>query len=258
MSRNYYTFIVAVSLLLAGGLSPLHAESAWDDENFSATVWFTSDYVFRGVSLSDEDPAVQASLDWSYNNFYVGVWGTNLELEGSDETGDGPSDPYSSVEYDFYAGYVGAVGPLDYDFTLVYYWYPNDRGNLEADVFEVWLTLGHIFENLALSPSLSLFGAWTPDATLEDGDGIYGKVSLSLTLSDNWGLDAGIGVVDVEGDKASPDGYGYTHYEAGLSGEVKGFGLDFRYHNTNKQKSVAGDDDGIYSSRFVFTIARSF
>ncbi len=36
---------------------------------------------FRGVSQSDEDVAVQASLDWSHaSGVYTGFWSSNVDL----------------------------------------------------------------------------------------------------------------------------------------------------------------------------------
>ncbi len=61
-----------ISCMFFTGATTAQTET-FDEENFSATVWFTSDYVFRGASLSDEDAAVQASLDWTYHNFYAGI-----------------------------------------------------------------------------------------------------------------------------------------------------------------------------------------
>lgn len=266
------------------------------DENFSATVWFTSDYIFRGVSFSDSDPAIQASFDWGYNNFYAGVWGSNLELTGYNKDGTSPAnatatvdglpdipvssagDGSSSIEYDFYVGYANSIGPIDYDATLIYYWFPNDRGGAEADVFEVWLSLSHTFANLPLTPTVGVFGAWSPDATLEDGDSTYIKGSVALALTEHFGLDFAVGALDVEGDKSTDegggfcvpghaiyghtcDGYGYTHYEVGLTTSLKGFNFDLRYHDTNEQRShlaFFNDVNDALEERIVFTASRSF
>ena len=52
-------------------------EFAW-----SITVGGTSDYVFRGVSLTNEDPAAQGSIDVSYGIFYAGAWASNVDGDG--------------------------------------------------------------------------------------------------------------------------------------------------------------------------------
>lgn len=40
-------------------------------QNFSSTIYLMNDYRFRGISNSD-GPAIQGSLDWTYNGFYLG------------------------------------------------------------------------------------------------------------------------------------------------------------------------------------------
>ena len=62
---------------------------------FTWSVSAVSDYVWRGVSQTDEDPTAQAGLTYSHDSgFYAGVWGSGVDL--------GPGDP--SVEVD---GFVG-------------------------------------------------------------------------------------------------------------------------------------------------------
>ena len=54
---------------------------------WSATLTGTTDYVFRGFSLSSESPALQGSLDATYGIFYAGVWGSNVQDEGYEPVG---------------------------------------------------------------------------------------------------------------------------------------------------------------------------
>ncbi len=170
-------------------------------------------------------------------------------MTGFDE--NGAENGTSSIEYDLYVGYADSLGPIDYDFSLVYYWFPNDNGNLEADVLEFWVGLSHTFAEVKLSPTIGLLTVYSPDATLEDGDYIYVKSSLELVLTETIGFDFAAGVVDVKGDKATDeggafcnsaadllcDGYGYTHWELGLTKTAKGFDFDLalpRYQSTSE------------------------
>lgn len=241
------------------------AESAFAKENFSGTLTFTTDYIYRGLSFTSEDPAIQGSFDWSYNNLYAGIWGSNIELANS------------SIELDYYAGYASSAGGLDYDVMFLYYNFPSAEdsgsGNLETDYWELWLTLGHGFDT-ALSPYVSILGTYSPDWTLEDGDGFYIKGMLALSLANDWGLDFGIGYQDVEGDDATGssgafcipatdtlcDGFSYTHWEAGLTKAYHGFDFDLRYHSTDEDDDLEdyfGGDENI-DDRIVFSISRSF
>ena len=41
----------------------------------SSTVTYTSNYLFNGITLTDHDPALQPSLDWSSGEgWYAGLW----------------------------------------------------------------------------------------------------------------------------------------------------------------------------------------
>ena len=48
----------------------------------SATTVFTTDYIFRGISNTDKDPAVQPEFDLTYGMFYAGIWGSNTDFGG--------------------------------------------------------------------------------------------------------------------------------------------------------------------------------
>ena len=78
--------------------------------SWSMTLGGTSDYVFRGLSLSDEKPAAQGSIDLSYGIFYAGVWGSNLD----DGLTPGITDGVGPAEVDVYAGFKPVVGPVTF------------------------------------------------------------------------------------------------------------------------------------------------
>ncbi len=227
--------------------------------NFSASTAITTDYVFRGQSLSDEGPAIQGSLDWGYNSFYVGIWGSNLEI------GDG------SIELDYYGGYASSIGPIDYDAMLIYYDFPGTSessvGGVDPNQFETWLTLSHTFADTPFTPTLGFYWAWSPDFTLEDGTAHFLEGQLGLSLPAGFGLDFNYGWQTVDGDKTTPtgwngggSGFDYTTWNFGVTKDVVGFGLDLRYYDTDEDDDFVaywGSDDNI-DARLVFTVSRSY
>jgi uncharacterized protein (TIGR02001 family) len=68
----------------------------------SSTVDVVSDYDFRGISLSARDPALQASLDYTFGDsgFSAGAWASNVDF--------GP-DYDADVEVDYYVDYARAL-----------------------------------------------------------------------------------------------------------------------------------------------------
>ena len=99
-------------LAFATGLAVVAAANAETAGNIA----LTSDYVSRGVSYSDNDPAVQGGLDWSHGlGFYAGVWGSNVSF----------GTP-AHVELDVYTGITRSMASgLGWDSGLAYYTYPG-------------------------------------------------------------------------------------------------------------------------------------
>jgi len=88
---------------------------------FSSTVAVVSDYEFRGVSLSEGNPALQASVDYTFDNgFAVGAWASNLDY----------GDEYDgNFELDFYASYSRQVAEsFAWGAGLTAYTYPDSQG----------------------------------------------------------------------------------------------------------------------------------
>ena len=78
------------------GLFPFTPCLADGPVNVSGTLTLVSDYRFRGISLSDEDPALQVSLAVDHESGYYGaVWGSTLD--------DTPL--YGALELDVYGGW---------------------------------------------------------------------------------------------------------------------------------------------------------
>jgi uncharacterized protein (TIGR02001 family) len=101
----------AATLALAGAASAQELKASYN-------VGVTSDYVFRGVSQTQEDPALQGGIDLSYGIGYAGVWASNVDF--------GANDP--KTEIDFYAGVKPTVGDTSLDFGVLYYGYSKDKG----------------------------------------------------------------------------------------------------------------------------------
>lgn len=95
-----------------------------------------SDYRFRGVSLSGEEPTIQGTFTISHKSgFYVGVWGSGL-TSGTD---------FGGTEIDIYAGWSGEVAGLTVDANVTQYTYPNQTGNSPVDYLELLASLSKDF-----------------------------------------------------------------------------------------------------------------
>jgi uncharacterized protein (TIGR02001 family) len=107
--------------LAAGALIAAPARAA----DWSAEFALVSDYRYRGVSLSNGRPALQASIAAEHaSGAYAEIWASSL-------TANGPS----RAEVDATVGYAFDLGDgLSADVSATYYAYPSDP---QANAFEV-------------------------------------------------------------------------------------------------------------------------
>lgn len=116
------------------------------DIEVSANAGIVSDYRFRGLSLSDRDPAVQAGVDVTHQSgWYAGTWVSSVN-------GIGDAD----AEIDFYGGWGRESGGVDYSLGVHGYVFAGDA---DFNFVEVTGTLGK-----TLGPAnVELKLAWSPD-----------------------------------------------------------------------------------------------
>ncbi len=62
------------------GPAPVEAAAPTHKLVISGNVDLTTDYVFRGQSQTDQNPAIQGEMDLTYNMFYVGFWASSLNF----------------------------------------------------------------------------------------------------------------------------------------------------------------------------------
>jgi len=244
---------------LGGHVPGVLAQTPLDEENFSGTVTMTTDYVFRGISFSSQNPAIQGSADWAYGNWFAGIWGTSVDHAGVELTS----------EFDFYFGFAGSTAGFDWYIQPIYYNYPNaNESSGDPDMFEVWLNASRTIAEVPGSPTVDLLYGYTPDYFFESGSGHYIRGGAAFDLGGGIGVDFGWGYQTAEGENKvlfNVNDPNYSHWDVGITGAIVGFDLDLRYHDTNQE---SGDDfifggDGFTNeansgSRVVFTISRSF
>ena len=70
-----------ISLALLA-LMPLAAQAQEDDgSGFNWNAAATSEYMFRGISQTDDKPAIQLGAGYSFSNgIYVGGWASNVDF----------------------------------------------------------------------------------------------------------------------------------------------------------------------------------
>lgn len=119
--------------------------------DLSGDMTLLSDYRFRGVSRSDEDPALQASATLGHRSgLYAGARGTTIEGFDSFRLRDPGFADLGDAEFDLYAGYrTDLGGGFDLDAGLLYYLFAG--GEAATDYAEPYATLSYLIGPLYAS-----------------------------------------------------------------------------------------------------------
>jgi uncharacterized protein (TIGR02001 family) len=261
LKKNKLGLLIALLLLATCGVALAEEDTKQEIEtglfagkNFAASVALTTDYVYRGVSQTDENWAIQGSFDYGHSSgFYLGVWASNVDEIISE----------GNMEIDLYGGYSRELFKnFTFDIGVIYYWYPDPGTGPDRDFIEGVLGVKYAFSDIALSPELGLSYNYSPDFFGEDRDGNHLLGTLDLTLPYEFGIGGSLGYQDVQGGETSggtageggKSGFDYYYWRVGLSKAIKGFDLDLSYWDTDAEDYLGSYAD----SRVVFTLSRSF
>ena len=225
-AKFYIAAAFAVCLATPAAAQDAEANSVDVSVGLSAA----TDYVWRGVSQSDEDPAVFATVQVTSGGFYAGAGTENVDFAGIEQ------------EYDLWAGYVLPLGgATKLDVGVVRYGYVDAAADI--DTVEVKGALS----TTVGQTGLGLATYWTPDYFGSDNSAMYTEVTASQPLMDKLSLSGAVGYQSI--DNSSAD---YVNWNAGLKYQVlPGASIDVRYHDTDE----AGD---VFGSRVAGSFAIGF
>lgn len=198
---------------LACGMFPAAAlaQDAGSEVQVSASVTGATDYVWRGVSQSDNHAAVFAAVNVSYKGFYAGAGTENVDFLGINQ------------EYDFWAGYTTAIGGVTVDAGVVRYGYvdaPVDIDTLEGKL-ALTVPVG--------KGSVTAKGMYTGNYFGSSNAALYTELSASYPLTGKLGISGAIAHQQINDSAAD-----YTTWNAGLSYKLlPGVTASVAYHDTD-------------------------
>lgn len=174
--------LLSISLTSLLAATSLLSTQALAVEGLSANVAASSNYIWRGVSQTDNAAAISGGIDYADDSgFYAGAWASNVDF-GDD----------ASAELDFYLGFSGQLNEdVSYDVGYIYYAYPDsaqtDSTN-EYDFGEIYGSLGYSYFSLSASYGIhNDDGAAFADASLYIAAGAEFEVADGLTLAFHLG-----------------------------------------------------------------------
>jgi uncharacterized protein (TIGR02001 family) len=181
--------IRSASAVALVALVPLaHAEET--PHHVTANVGLFSQYVFRGLTQTNEKPAVQGGLDYSHaSGAYAGTWLSNVSWFSDTNAGNS-----ASLEWDLYGGFKKTWGNgLTTDIGYLRYEYPGSypalpAGTVKPNTDEAYAALGWKWATLKYSYAFSdLFG-------VEDSAGSdYLDLTVTVPLNEKLSVAAHAG-----------------------------------------------------------------
>ena len=196
--------------LVAGAFAPAlafaqaAAPAPTPEHTLTGNVGVYSQYIFRGLTQTNGDAALQGGFDYSHSSgFYAGTWMSNISWLTDSPTATGYAS--SSLEMDFYGGYKGTIsGDLGFDVGLLQYYYPGTKNTAavpypagidKADTLELYGALTWKWLSAKYSYSLNdeTFG-------VKDSSGSsYIDLTANFPVTDKFNLVAHYGIQKYEG-----------------------------------------------------------
>ena len=247
---------------------------------FAGSAAFATDYVFNGISLSKNSPAVSGDIGWTLSDIPLspsfGMFASSLDgIEGG-------------AEIDYILGVSQTIDPLTLSVGWVYYQYPGVSGEDSAlkneagedcdtpsevtgmicretnedvgdplDFYEVTVGLDADFD----LGSLGFYYAFSPDYYGSSGLAHYMKfgwdLPIPVAMLDGLSLTGNVGYQIVEDNDVFgvPD---YLHWGVGLGYALNQFDFAIAYSDTELSEDECFGGDNVCGARAVFSMGVNF
>lgn len=227
------------ALVMLASAAAAHAE-------FTGTVTATTDYDWRGVTQTAQDPALQGSIDFASDiGFTAGAWASNLDF--------GAGDP--NVEIDLYAGWGGGE-TFPWTVGILYYTY---TGASDLNFTEFYGSLGWEWVTAKVSYSYNFGGIAGANAFYYEGNVDY-PLPANFSLLGHLGYSDGGGIEDAYLQDNYMDwsvglGYTWSHFDFALKWVD---GSDLKTLDQGNNNALYSDDIFNSEARAIFSVSTSF
>jgi uncharacterized protein (TIGR02001 family) len=185
-----------------------------------------TDYVFRGVSQSDEQPSIQAGIDYAHSSgFFAGLFVAGIDY---------PETPFradsGNVEFDAYLGYRRPAGRnLAWEVGLYRYAFPDSEAE-DKDYNELGL-------NLYVRDTARLGATYSDDARTGGASAWTAEIELRHPLGRRFQVSGLLGRYAF----ARSDWEDYLYWDVGVSATRGSWTFDLRYFGTSEEaETLAG------------------
>ena len=209
----------------------------------------TSDYRFRGISQTQNAPALQGGIDYAdKSGFYVGNWNSSVSSQLYTNG--------SGLESDLYAGYKKEVVGVTLDVGSYNYFYPRASvGKTNYDTKEVYLGAAKGPVSVKVSQSLGDYFA-----TSNSRGTRYYQADVAYPIT---GTKASVLAHAGKTDIANNTTLDYNDYNFGLGYNIAGFDVSAKYYtNSNKtsafQTANTLNGQKLYKNAAVLSVSKTF
>jgi uncharacterized protein (TIGR02001 family) len=201
---------------------PKNPASAFD-VNVGASI--TSDYNYRGYTLSDHRPSVSNNIEATYSIFFAGVNTASVQMPN-----------LSQFQMTDYAGIRPTFGQLTVEAGVAYYTYPGSAIDISYPEYYVAPTYAltsklSVGLNAYFAPDYSRTGAW------ENYNSIQAKYTFDSGLAFSGELGRqGFGTTKATASSLAYALPNYTYWNLGFAYTYKVLTFDLRYFATTLSK----------------------
>lgn len=192
---------------------------AQDKPTVAFNLGAVSDYLVRGVSQTDEKPAIQGGVDLSVGSYYAGAWASNVDFSPF-------GDASTAAETDLYAGFKPRGLPVNLDLGVVYYGYLDQpKGAPELGYWEAKALVSRSFGPATVGAA----AYWSPDFTGELGVALYTEINAAYAPTTQWSFSGAVGHQQL---KTNGD---YSTWNLGATYAITPhLSADLRYYDTDQ------------------------
>jgi uncharacterized protein (TIGR02001 family) len=220
------------------GLLALGANAHAAQFNGNATL--TTDYVWRGSTQTQGDPAVQAGFKAaSDSGFYASIWGSNVEFA---------PETHASSEMDFTVGWGRSLNDdWALDVNVLRYQYPSTTVDLN------WTELN---STVTYKGNYWLSVGYSNEALGYDESGVYTQVGAKFPVNDKVRFEAAVAHYFLNDNVVAENGYSHGQLSAIWAFKAP-FEARLTAHATDSNaKHIFGDD--FAGSRIEAAVQASF
>ena len=200
---------------------------------------FTTDYVSRGITNSDSQPAIQGYIEPRFDKFYLNIWSSNVDY------GEG----FSGAEIDVAGGVRPEFGPLSTDLGYVHYFYAPDH--VSPDYGEFFAKADYNFNDRITVGGRVFFA---PDYSQTGKSATWVAGGVRIPLPHDFSVYGGVGYQAFE----DPGAFEQLAWTAGVSYAWKSMTFDLRYWDTDLSSDKCAFRSGFRNgcdARVTFTVS---